>query len=78
MWGHIKEMLFKDNLEELKKTVRAAMSGIPQETYARVAEEAKRRLICARPETRARGKAINVRKGSNTLTDFVSQLTSRD
>ena len=48
LWGHIKGVLFKDspeNVGELKEAVRAAISGISQETCARVAEEAKCRLI---------------------------------
>ena len=49
--GHIKEVVFKDspeNLEELMETVRATITGISKENFARVADEAKRRLnLCA-------------------------------
>ena len=62
--GHIKEVLFKDipeSLGELQEAVLAAISGISQETCARVAEEAKRRLIlCAARNGGSCRKAVNV------------------
>ena len=58
--GHIKDVFFKDspeNLEELTESVRTTITGISKENVARVADEAKRRLTFAQPETGVMSKS---------------------
>ena len=51
LWGHIKQVVYKDNsstLMEYQDAIRTAISGISLETCRGVVEEARRRLIlCA-------------------------------
>ena len=51
LWGHIKQVVYKDNpstLTEPQDAIRIAIGGVSLETYRGVVEEARRRLIlCA-------------------------------